>query len=90
MAVAVAVSTLDAAVEQDPIPMKLELGDDSSVSSAEDDSDDTTQQLLNTRQKKQLRLSWGLLRTICLVSFVLAGGGFFFYCLYLVLHFREL
>jgi hypothetical protein len=84
---AVAIPVLDAIIEQDPIPLKLDISDDSSVSSSEDN----THPLLSTIpivHKRRLRLTWGLLRTGCLASFVLGGGGFFFYCLYLVIHFR--
>jgi hypothetical protein len=91
MAVAIPVS--EAIVEQDPVPIlytKLDISDDSSVSSAEEHTQAVTESLLpkiTHVQKRRLCLTWGLLRTGCLVSFVLGAGGFFFYCLYLVIHF---
>jgi hypothetical protein len=88
MAVAVPVS--EAIVEQDPMPSKLDISDDGSVSSVDDNTHAATQLLLpkiTNQQKRRLKLTWGLLRTGFLVSFILGAGGFFFYCLYLVIHF---
>ena len=89
MAVAVPVS--EAIVEQDPMPSKLDISDDSSISSADDNVESNTQSLLpkiTHQQKRRLRLTWGLLRTGFLVTFILGAGGFFLYCLYLVIYFR--
>lgn len=87
---AVAVPVLEAIVEQDPMPSKLDISDDSSVSSVDDNTQANTQLLLpkiTNQQKRRLKLTWGLLRTGFLVAFVLGAGGFFLYCLYLVIHF---
>ena len=86
-----AVAVLDAIEEQDHIPvphLKLDISDDSSVSSAEEESMSNQTSLIPKPHKKQLILTWGILRTSCLLALVLGGSGFFFYCLYLVIHFR--
>ncbi len=82
---AVAIPVIDAVVEQDPIPFKLNDYDDSSVSSAEEDSATKNTPLIPNPHRKRLKLTYGVAKTGCFLILVLGAGGFFFYCLYLVI-----